>query len=74
MAVSIVAQKIEKEIQELSVEDMLALHEKLLTSIEEKELAQNLDPAYADEIRRRVREIESGSVEGIDAFQALDEM
>lgn len=69
-----VAQRIEKEIQQLSLEEMLALHEKLLVSIGEKENAERLDPAYVDELQRRIREIDSGKVEGVDAFRALDEM
>jgi putative addiction module component (TIGR02574 family) len=71
---TVLAQKIEKEIQQLSLEEMLALHEKLLASIGEKESAQNLDPAYADEIQRRIKEIDSGKAEGTDAFQTLKEM
>jgi len=71
---TVIAQKIEKEIRQLSLEEMLALHEKLLATIDEKENARNLDPAYADEIRRRIKEIESGKTEGTDAFQALKEM
>ena len=71
---TVVAQKIEKEFRQLSLEELLELHEKLLASIGEKETAQNLDPAYADEIRRRIKEIDSGKAEGVDAFQALKEM
>jgi hypothetical protein len=71
---TVAAQKIEKEIQQLSLEDMLALHVRLLASIDERESAQKLDPAYADQIRRRIWEIDSGKVDGADAFQALNEM
>jgi putative addiction module component (TIGR02574 family) len=71
---TVIAQRIEKDIRELSLEEMLALHETLLASIDEKENAQNLDPAYADEIRRRITEIDSGKTEGTDAFQSLKEM
>ncbi len=69
---TVIAQRIEKDIRQLSLEEMLALHEKLLASIGEKE--KKLDPAYADEIRRRIEEIDSGKVEGTDAFQAIKEM
>ncbi len=69
-----VAIKIEREISQLALEDMLALHEHLLVSIHEKEDTHRLDPAFRDEIQRRVKEIESGKAEGVDAFAALKEM
>jgi len=69
---TVIAQRIEKDIRQLSLEEMLALHEKLLASIGEKE--KKLDRAYANEIRRRIKEIDSGEVEGLDAFQALKEL
>jgi hypothetical protein len=31
-------------------------------------------PAFRDEIQRRVKEIDSGKVEGVDAFEALRTM
>jgi hypothetical protein len=71
---TLIAQRIEKDIGQLSLEEMLALHEKLLASIGERENSQHLDPAYADEIRRRIGEIDSGKAEGTEAFQALKEM
>jgi len=72
--VSIIAQRIEQEIPQLSLEEMLVLHDMLLTSIGEKEEAQNLDPDDVDEIQRRIREIDSGTITGTDAFQSLREM
>jgi hypothetical protein len=71
---TVIAQRIENDIRQLSLEEMLDLHEKLLASIGEKETAHDLDPAYADQIRKRMEEIDSGRVAGIDAFQALKEM
>jgi len=68
------ARRIEQEIRELSLEDMLLLHEHLVTSIHEKEEAQKHDPAFRAEIQRRVKEIDSGKAEGIDALQALKDM
>ena len=50
------------------------LHDQLVTSIHEKEQAQKLDPAFREEILRRVKEIDSGKAEGVDALQALKEM
>jgi putative addiction module component (TIGR02574 family) len=73
-AMTAAAKRIEQEIQQLPLEEMLVLHEHLVASIHEKEDTQELDPAYREEIQRRVKEIDSGKVEGIDAFQALNEM
>jgi hypothetical protein len=69
-----IAQRIEQDMGQLSLEELLALHEKLLASIGEKEDSQNLDPSPAEEIRRRIQEIDAGKTEGTDAFQALKEM
>jgi putative addiction module component (TIGR02574 family) len=69
-----IARKIEREIRQLPLEDMLVLHEHLIASIREKEDDQKLDPAFRAEIQRRVDEIDSGNAEGVDAFQALKEM
>jgi hypothetical protein len=66
------AKKIEQEIRHLPLEDMLLLHEHLLASIHEKEEA--LDPAFREEIQRRVKEIDSGKAKGVDPFKALKEM
>jgi len=69
-----VAKRIEMEIQQLPLEDMLVLHEHLVASIHEKEDTQPLDPAFRDEIQRRVKEVDSGKAKGFDAFEALKEM
>jgi putative addiction module component (TIGR02574 family) len=69
-----VAKRIEQEIRQLPLEDMLVLHEHLVASIHEKEDAAPLDPAFRDEIQRRVKEIDSGKADGVDAFEALKEM
>lgn len=68
------AKKLEQEIQKLPLEDMLALHAHLIASIHAKEDAAPLAPAFREEIRRRIEEIDSGKVEGIDPFQALKQM
>jgi hypothetical protein len=67
-----IAKRIEQEIRELPIEDMLLLHEQLVLSIHEKESA--LDPKFREVIERRISEIDSGKAEGVDAFQALKEM
>ena len=69
-----VAKRIEQEIRQLPLEDMVMLHEHLTMSIHEKEDDQKLDPAFRAEIQRRIDEIDSGKAVGIDAFQALREM
>ena len=68
------AKKIEQEMRQLPLDDMLALHEQLIASIHEREDAQPLDPAFKEEIQRRVKEIDSGNAEGVDPFKALEEM
>lgn len=69
-----VAKKIEQEMRDLPLEDMLALHEQLIASIGEKEDATPLDPVFKKEIQRRVEEVDSGKVDGVDPFKALKEM
>ncbi|MGD1086123.1 MAG: addiction module protein [Verrucomicrobiota bacterium] len=69
-----IAKKIEEEIQQLPLEDMLALHEHLIVTIHESEEARTLDPAFRAEIQRRVDEIDSGKVQGTDALEALKQM
>ena len=68
------AKRIEQEIRELPLEYILVLHDQLVTSIHEKEETQKLDPAFREEIQLRVKEIDSGNAEGVDALQALKEM
>ena len=68
------AKKIEREIRELPLEDMLALHESLIASIQEKEDSKGLDQNFRHELERRIAEIDSGKVTGVDAFRALREM
>lgn len=69
-----VARKIEQEIRELPLDDLIVLHEHLTASIHEKEDDEKLDPAFREEIQRRIDQINSGEAQGMDAFQALGEM
>jgi len=69
-----IAKKIEEEIQHLPLEDMLALYEQLIVSIHEGEEAGSLDPAFRNDIQRRIDEIDSGRVQGVDALEALKKM
>lgn len=66
--------KITREINRLPLEDMVALHEKLISAIHEKEEGEGFDPSYITEIKRRVAEIKSGKAKKIDAFKALKRM
>ena len=59
--------KIAREITRLPLEDMVMLHEELISVIHEKEEEEGLDPAYVKELKRRVAEIKSGKVKGIPA-------
>ena len=68
------AKKIEQEIRQLPLDDMLVLHEHLVASIHEKEDTQPFDPAFRAEIQRRVKEVDSGKAKGVDAFQVVREM
>ena len=68
------AQKIEQEIRTLSEEEMVALNGCLVAVMQEKADAQGLDLAFKNTVERRVKEIDEGKVEGIDAFKALDQM
>jgi putative addiction module component (TIGR02574 family) len=72
--VTAIAKKIEQEIQQLTLEDMLALHERLVVSIHEREDSKPLDSAFREEIQRRIKDIDSGKAEGVDPFKALEEM
>jgi hypothetical protein len=50
---------------------MLALHTRLTETIQEREDAQGIEPAFREDINRRIREIDAGKVEGVEALQAL---
>jgi hypothetical protein len=66
------AKRIEQEIRQLPLEDMLVLHEQLVASIHERESNEQLDPEFKEEIKKRIKQIDSGSACGIDAFKALE--
>jgi hypothetical protein len=69
-----VAENIEREIRQLPLSDLLAIHQQLVVSIHEKEATEEIDPAFAADIQRRVREIDCGAAQGVDALAALKEM
>jgi len=67
-----IAEKLAKEIAQLSPEEILDLHAHLLKVFYTKQ--ETLDPAFRDEIVRRIEEIDSGEVLGVDAIDALKDM
>lgn len=71
---TVAAAKIEQELRRLPTEDLLAIHERLVVSIQEREEAEGLDPDFREEIRRRIEEVDSGKTEGVEAFEALKQM
>ena len=71
---SVATEKIEREIEKLPVEEMMSMHERLIATIHDKVDAEGLDPAFRDEISRRLKEIDTGNAKGVDAFQALRKM
>jgi len=72
--VSLAAEKLERAIRNLPVEEMVSVHERLIAAIHDKADTQGLDPAFRDEIERRVREIDAGTAKSVDALRALDKM
>jgi hypothetical protein len=66
--------KIERAIQNLPVDDMVSIHERLIRTIHDKADSQGLDPEFCDEIRQRIKDIDAGKVKGVDAFRALRKM
>ena len=72
--VTATAQKIEQEIKELSLPDLVALYPSLVEAMYAKEDAEGLDPAFRNDILRRIDEIDAGRAEGVDAFKALNEL
>jgi putative addiction module component (TIGR02574 family) len=69
-----IARKIEEQIRQLPLEDMMLLHEHLTVSIHEREESERIDPSFRAEIQRRIEEIDSGKIKGTDAFEELKKM
>ena len=72
--VTATARKIEQEIKELSLQDLVALYPRLVEAMYAKEDDEGLDPAFRNDILRRIDEIDAGRAEGVDAFKALNEL
>ena len=72
--VTATARKIEQEIKDLSLQDLVALYPRLIEAMYAKEDREGLDPNFRQDILRRIDEIDSGRAEGVDAFKALNEL
>ena len=68
------ARKIEQEIKALPLQDLAALYPRIVEAMYAKEDAEGLDPAFRDDILRRIEDIDTGRAEGVDAFKALNEL
>ena len=66
--------KITREMTRLPLEDMLTLHEELISVIHAREEEEGLHSSYVAEIKRRVAEVKSGKAKKIDAFKAVRRM
>jgi hypothetical protein len=72
--VTATARKIEEQIQELPLQDLIALYPRIIEAMYAKEDAEGLDPAFRNDILRRIDDIDTGRAEGVDAFKALNEL
>ena len=61
---------LEKEVLELPPRSRVRFAEKLIESVDDF-TSPEIEQAWSDEIGRRVKEIESGSTEGIPASEAM---
>lgn len=66
--------KIARDIKELPIMEMVALHEELIATIHKKREEEGLDPVQVKELKHRVAEVKSGKARGIDARRALKRM
>ena len=67
------ANKFKKEMEQLSVDEMVVLHEELIGQIHERSDAGH-GAAFRATLERRVEELQSGAVKGIDAVEVLRSM
>ena len=66
--------QLERSIRELSVEERLALHERLVATVLDEEEARGLEPGFRRDIERRVNDVRTGKAKGVDALRALRKM
>ena len=63
--------KVVERIHGLQLEDLVNLHSQLTMAIYEHEDAEGLEPEFWSEIQKRIEQIDTGAVQGVDAFSAL---
>jgi hypothetical protein len=71
---SVATEKLERAFRKLPVEQMVSVHEHLITTLHDKADAQGLDPAFRAEVEQRIKDIDAGNAKGVDAFRALRKM
>ncbi len=64
---------VEKEAFQLSNRDRAILARNLIRSLESEESEDNTDILWIDEADRRYKELKSGQVKGIPAYQVFEE-
>ena len=57
--------------ERLSVDEMVDLHEELIDRIHARSTKTSDDAAFRNTLERRIEEMESGQVKGIDASEVL---
>jgi putative addiction module component (TIGR02574 family) len=62
---------LEKEVLELPLRSRVRLAEKIIESVDDF-TSKEVESAWADEIGRRVLEIESGELKGVSATEAMN--
>jgi hypothetical protein len=63
--------KIEKSALKLDKSDRAELAKSLLFSLEEKEIDQEIEQAWIEEVARRKKELQSGEVESVSAEEVI---
>ena len=71
---SVTTEQLERSISQLPVEEMLILHEHLIGRIHQMVEATGLDLEFRADIARRVKGIDAGEAQGVDAFRAIKQM
>lgn len=71
---SVATEKLERAFRKLPVDQMVSVHEHLITTIHDKTDAEGLDAAFRVEIEQRIKDIDAGKAKGVDAYRALRKM
>ncbi len=64
-------QKVGERIPDLPLEDLVNLHSQLTMAIYEREDTEGLEPGFWSEIQKRIKQIDSDTIQGVNAFSAL---